>query len=92
MRRLRTIPLASGLLGPNQGSTYGQLEVSLTDYKIVHILIKRRPYTGQSDVKFSIPFSSLRELIELLTDAQERLDVYWLSMITKRPPEDEIVT
>ena len=92
MRRLRTIPLANGLLGGSQGSTYGQLEVTLTDYKIVKILIKRKPYTGQSNVKFSIPFSSLRELIDLLNFAQERLDGHWLSMITNRPPEDEIIT
>lgn len=92
MRRLRTIPLVSGLIGHNQGSSYGQLEVTLTDYKTIHISIKRKPYSGKSDVKFSVPFADLREIIDFFQDAQKKLDGYWLSMITNRPPEEEEVS
>ncbi len=81
MGKSRTLPLAGGVIGQESGSAYGQLEVTLTDYKTVHILIRRKPYSGDSDIKFSMPFTDLKEIIIILDEAQEKLNDNWLSMV-----------
>jgi len=84
MRKSRTLPLASGLIGQEYGSVYGQLEVTLTDYETIHILIRRKPYSGDSDIKFSMPFTDLKEMIAILGEAHEKLNDNWLSMIAAK--------
>lgn len=84
MEKSRTIPLASGLLGREYGSIYGQLEVSLADYKTIHIAIRRKPYTDLSDIEFSVPFTDLKEIIIVLCEAQEKLNGHWLSIIATK--------
>lgn len=84
MGKPRTIPLASGLIGQESGSMYGQLEVTLTDFKTVHILIRRKPYSGESNIKLSMPFTDLKEIIIILGEAHEKLNDKWLSMIATK--------
>lgn len=79
MRKSKTIPLARGLVGGEIDSIYGQLEISLNNYKDVTIAIRRKPYSGNSDIKFSIPSTSLQSIIAVLCEAKEKLDDVWLS-------------
>ena len=81
MGKSRTIPLARGLVCGETSTIYGQLEVVLTSYKNIKIVIKRKPYSGHSDVKFSIPYTDLQDIIDILKKAKEKLDEYWLSRI-----------
>ena len=81
MGKSKTIPLARGLVGGETSAIYGQLEVFLTNYKTVKIVIRRKPYSDRSDVKFSIPFTDLQDIIDILDEALEKLDSYWLSRV-----------
>jgi len=81
MGKSRTIPLARGLVGGEASAIHGQLEISLVNYKNIRILINRKPYTGHSNVKFSMPCTDLQNLIDILTLAKEKLDDYWLSRV-----------
>jgi hypothetical protein len=84
MGKSRTIPLARGLVCGETSTIYGQLEVLLSDYKKVKIVIKRKPYSGHSDVKFSIPCTDLQDVIDILKKAKEKLDEYWLSRVAAK--------
>ena len=81
MVKSRTIPLSRGLIGGKVNSIYGQLEVSLTNHKNVKILIRRKPYSGHSDVKFSVTCAELQNIIDILQEAKEQLDAQWLSRV-----------
>lgn len=81
MAKSRTIPLARGLIGGETTEIYGQLEVFLTNYKNVKVVIKRKPYSGHSDVKFSVECTDLQDIINILNKAKEKLDEYWLSRV-----------
>lgn len=81
MRKSRTIPLARGLVCGETSTIFGQLEVVLANYKNVRIVIKRKPYSGHSNVKFSIPYTDLQDIIDILKKAKEKLDEYWLSRV-----------
>lgn len=74
-----TIPLARGLVVGETDSIYGQLEVTLINYKNIRFLIRRKPYSGNSDVKFSIPCMSFPSVLDILHKAKEKLDDHWLS-------------
>ena len=78
MKKSRTTPLARGLIGGDVTPIYGQLEVFLTNYKNVKIIINRKPYSGQPDVKFSIACTDLQNVIEILNEAKRKLDECWL--------------
>jgi len=78
LKKSRTIPLARGLIGGKVNPIYGQLEVFLTNYKNVKIIINRKPYSGHSDVKFSISCTDLQSVIEILEEAKKKLDECWL--------------
>jgi hypothetical protein len=82
----KTVPLARGLVGGDVSPIYGQLEISLTNYKKLTITIRRKPYCGRRDVKFSILHTDLQDIIEILEEAQERLDDCWLA----RAATDEV--
>ncbi len=79
MDRSKTVPLARGLVGGEVSPIYGQLEVSLANYKKLTIVFRRRPYCGRRDLKFSILHTDLQDIIEILEEARERLDDYWLA-------------
>lgn len=76
-----TIPLARGLVVGETDSIYGQLEVTLINYKNVKFLIRRKPYSGSSDIKFSIPCMSFPSVLDILQKAKEKLDDHWLSKV-----------
>lgn len=82
MKKSRTIPLARGLIGGKFGPIYGQLEVFLTNYKNVKVIINRKPYSGHSDVKFSIACTDLQGIIKILEEAKKKLDECWLQRTT----------
>jgi len=79
MGKGKTVPLARGLVAGETDPIYGQLEVFLTNYKNVRITIRRKPYSGRSDVKFSIPYTSLQSMMDILNEALDKLDDIWLS-------------
>jgi len=79
MKSGKEVPLARGLLGGEVSSIYGQLEVFLTNFHNTKIIIKRKPYIGKSDIKFSVPANSLQSMIDILCEAKEKLDALWLS-------------
>jgi hypothetical protein len=81
MRKSKTVPLARGLVGGETDSIYGQLEITLYNYKDVTISIRRKPYSGRSDISFSIPTTSLQSIIDVFYDAKEKLDDIWLSKV-----------
>lgn len=79
MEGFKTVPLARGLVGGETDPICGQVEIFLTGHNNVRVLIRRKPYTGRSDVKFSLPYTSLPSLIDLFHEALEKLDNIWLS-------------
>jgi hypothetical protein len=80
----RRIPLAKGLIGSKAQSTHGQLEVTYVNYDMVYIAIWRRMYSGLPDVKFSVADTDLPDIIEILTEAQRKINDSWLSRISAR--------
>ena len=81
MGKSRTGPLARGLIAGETNPIYGQLEISLINDNNIQILIQRKPYSGHSDIKFSIPYTSLQSIVDVLYEALEKLDDTWLSRI-----------
>lgn len=79
MGKSKTVPLAKGLIGGKINSIHGQLELFLDDHDIIKIVFTRKPYGGQSDVKFSIAYADLQDIIDILYEAKEKLDEHWLS-------------
>ena len=79
MTKSKIIPLARGLIPGESEPIIGQLEISLHNSKKIKISINRKPYTGRSNIKFSIPSSYLQTFIDILEDAQAKLDETWLS-------------
>ncbi len=76
------ISLASSLIGKNSASIHGQLEVKYINYKTVRIALWRRLHTGLPDVIFEIEDSDLPEILEVLTEANEKVSDHWLSKMT----------
>jgi hypothetical protein len=81
MRKSRTVPLARGLIAGDTTPIYGQLEISLINDSNIQIMIQRKPYSGDSDIRFSIPYTSLQSIVDVLNEACEKLDDTWLSRI-----------
>jgi hypothetical protein len=78
-RLKKKIPLANGLLVSETDFIHGQLELSLINYKDVEVVVKQKPYGGRSDIRFSISKKALHCMIDILEEAEEKLDKYWLS-------------
>jgi bisphosphoglycerate-dependent phosphoglycerate mutase len=87
MRKSRTVPLARGLIAGEKNPIYGQLEISLINDSNIQILIQRKPYSGHSDIRFSIPYTSLQSIVDVLHGALEKLDDTWLSRIATKELE-----
>lgn len=81
MGNSKIIPLARGLIGGEATVIHGQLEVFLTNYNKVEVLLKRKIHSGRPDIKFSIPCADLQDLIDILVEAKVKADSYWLSRV-----------
>jgi len=80
----KKIPLANGLIGHRASSTSGQLEVSLVNYDTIHIALWRKALCGLPDIEFSISETDLRDIIDILNEASEKADYYYLSLSAER--------
>ncbi len=89
MEKSDIIPLARGLLGGETDSIYGQLEISLDNKNDVEIIVRRKPYSGHPDIKFSIPNTSFQSIIDVLCEAKEKLDEIWLSRLAVTELEEK---
>lgn len=78
-RQKRKIPLANGLLVSETDLIHGQLEVSLVNYRDVEMELKRKPYGGRSDIKLVMTKKAFQCMIDVLEEAEEKLDQCWLS-------------
>jgi hypothetical protein len=87
MGKSKKIPLASGLIGSEARSIHSQLETSYIDYNTVKIELKRKLYTGLSDVKFSIADTDLPDIIQILNEANQKIETYWLTKISPKRRE-----
>ena len=83
MRKAK-IPLASGLIGSKAQLVHGQLEVTYVNYDTVHVAIWRKVYSGLSDVNFSVADTDLLDIIEILAEAQKKINDRWLSRISAK--------
>jgi hypothetical protein len=75
------ITLVNKLLGSKAKLIHGQLVVKYIDYDTVKIGLYRKLHSGLPDVEFSVSDQDLPELLELLTEAKQKIDSYWLSKI-----------
>lgn len=80
----KKIPLANGLIGSKTQSIHGQLEVTYVNYDTVRIAIWRKMYSGLRDVDFSVADTDLPDILEILTEAQKKIESYWLSRISAK--------
>jgi len=87
MGKSKKIPLASGLIGSKARSVHGQLEVSYINYNTVKIELKRKLYSGLSNVKFSIADTDLADIIQILNEANQKIETYWLTKISPKRRE-----
>ena len=87
MGKSKKIPLVSGLIGSKARSVHGQLEVSYIEYSKVHIAFWRKAYSGLPDVKFSVEDTDLPDIIEILTEANKKIEGYWLTKISPKRQE-----
>lgn len=83
MGKTKSVPLANGLIGSKAQLISGQLEVTYHNYKTVRIAIWRKMYSGLPNVNFSIADTDLPDIIEILIEAQKKIENYWLSKIAK---------
>ena len=89
MERSKAVPLTRGLIAGDTDPIYGQIEISLIDDQSVEISIQRQPYSGQPDIKFLIPQTSLQNLLDALHEAREKLDAAWLSRVAKQEAQTQ---
>jgi hypothetical protein len=81
--RTNEIPLVNKLLGSKAKSIRGQLVVKYIDYDTVKIALYRKMHCGLPDIEFSVADTDLPEILELLTEAKQKIDSYWLSKIAR---------
>lgn len=87
MGKSKKIPLVSGLIGSKSRSVHGQFEASYINYNTVKIELKRKLYTGLSDVKFSIADTDLADIVQMLYEANQKIEAYWLTKISPKRRE-----
>jgi hypothetical protein len=91
MRKKKTIPLASRLIsGDGDSLIFGQLEISFTKPDSVNFVIRRKQYSGKSDIKFSLSSPGFKNMVEVLCEAEERFDANWLSIIATTEPNTKL--
>lgn len=79
MAKSDIVPLAKGLIAGETDPIYGQLELSLVDQKNIEVTVIRKPYSGHPDVTFAIPSTSLKNFIDVMAEALEKLDDVWFA-------------
>ncbi|UCE96181.1 MAG: hypothetical protein JSV51_00805 [Candidatus Bathyarchaeota archaeon] len=89
MGKSKIIPLACGLIGGEVNAIYGQFEVFLENYSTIKIMINRKPYSGRSNIHFSVPCADLQDIIDILQESKEQLDAQWLSRVAIREREEK---
>lgn len=77
--RTSKISLVNELLSSKTKSIRGQLIVKYINYDTVDIGLYRKLHCGLPDIEFSVADTDLPELLELLTEAKQKIDSYWLS-------------
>ena len=82
------IPLASSLIGKNSDSIHGQLEIKYVNYNTVRIAFWRKLHCGLPDVVFEIEDTDLPEVLELLSEANDKVTTHWLSKISVKQVEE----
>ena len=83
------IPLASSLIGKNSDSIHGQLEVKYVNYKTVKIAFWRKLHSGIPDVVFEVEDTDLPEILELLTEANDKVTTCWLSKMSTEQVQEQ---
>lgn len=73
------ISIVNKLLGSKAKSIRGQLVVKYIDYDTVDIALYRKLHCGLPDIEFSVADTDLTEILELLTEAKQKIDSCWLS-------------
>ena len=81
------ISLASGLIGKDSDAIHGQLEIKYKNYNTVRIALWRKLHSGLPDVVFEIEDTELPEILELLTEANDKITAHWLSKISLKQAE-----
>jgi hypothetical protein len=89
MATSKRVPLLLKLIAGDTDPIYGQLEVSLLDERNLEIIIRRKPYSGDPDVQFVLPHTSLQNILDALHEAREKLDETWLSQVAVEEPPTE---
>jgi len=83
------IPLVSSLIGKNSDSIHGQLEVKYVNYKTVKIAFWRKLHSGLPDVVVEIEDTDLPEILELLTEANDKVTTCWLSKMSTEQVQEQ---
>jgi len=81
MQKSKGHPLGMGLIGHESGAVYAQIEITLRDFDTVDFVIRQEPYSNRPDVKFSIDYRDIDDVIDILNEAKKKLDAYWLSRL-----------
>jgi len=82
MGESKRIPLVKGMIGHKSNSVNGQVEVSLINYDTIHVAIWRKMFSGLPDVEFFMPDADLQEIIDILSEAQRKVDAHWLERLS----------
>lgn len=85
----KPIPLLLKLIAGDTDPIYGQLEVSLVDDRNIEIVIRRTAYSGDPDVQFLLPHTSLQSVLDALNEARQKLDEVWLSRVADEELQEE---
>lgn len=79
--RSNEVVLVNQLLGSKSKSISGQLVVKYVDFDTVKIGLYRKLHCGLPDIEFSVSDIDLSEILQLLTEAKEKIDSFWLTKI-----------
>lgn len=90
--RPNEITLVNELLGSKTKSIRGQFVVKYIDYDTVKIAFYRKLHSGLPDIEFTIADTDLPEILELLTEAKQKIDDQWLSKIATEQEMEESIS
>ena len=86
------ITLVNELLGSKTKSIRGQFVVKYIDYDTVKIAFYRKLHSDLPDIEFTIADTDLPEILELLTEAKQKIDDQWLSKIATEQEMEESIS
>ena len=90
--RPNEITLVNELLGSKAKSIRGQFVVKYIDYDTVKIAFYRKLHSALPDIEFTIADTDLPEILELLTEAKQKIDDQWLSKIATEQEMEESIS